>query len=94
MYWDSHVAGHETYEEGAVQHLTDSTKPRGGGGTNPNCVIKFMGDKQIDPDCIVMLTDGCFFDGEGDWSKVSAPLLWCIKDNKQFTHKYGKAVHL
>jgi predicted metal-dependent peptidase len=94
MYWDSHVAGHETYEEGAVQHLTDSTKPRGGGGTNPNCVIKFMGDKQMEPDCVVMLTDGCFFDGEGDWSNVSAPLLWCIKDNKQFTHKYGKAVHL
>jgi predicted metal-dependent peptidase len=94
MYWDSHVAGHETYEDGAVQTLTDSTKPRGGGGTDPSCVIKFMGDKQINPDCVVVVTDGCFYDGEGDWSKVSAPLLWCIKDNKRFTHKYGKAVHL
>ena len=94
MYWDSHVAKHETYEDGAVQTLTDSTKPRGGGGTDPSCVIKFMGDKQINPDCVVVVTDGCFYDGEGDWSKVSAPLLWCIKDNKRFTHKYGKAVHL
>jgi predicted metal-dependent peptidase len=94
MYWDSHVAGHETYEDGAVQTLTDSTKPRGGGGTNPSCVVKFMGDKQINPDCVVVITDGCFYDGEGDWSTVNAPLLWCIKDNKQFTHKYGKAVHL
>ena len=94
MYWDSQVAGHETYEDGAVQTLTDSTKPRGGGGTDPNCVVKFLSEKQIQPDCVVMLTDGCFYDGEGNWDEVSAPLLWCIKDNKVFTHKYGKAVHL
>lgn len=94
MYWDSKVAGHETYEEGAVQHLTDSTKPRGGGGTDPNCMVKFLSDKQIEPDCVLMLTDGCFYDGEGEWSNVNAPLLWCVKDNKSFTHKYGKAVHI
>lgn len=94
MYWDSRVAGHETYEEGAVQHLTDSTKPRGGGGTDPACIIKFMNDKQMEPDCVVVITDGCFYDGEGDWTAVKAPLLWCIKDNKLFTHKHGKAVHL
>lgn len=94
MYWDSRVAGHETYESGAVETLTDSTKPRGGGGTSPNCVVKFMTDKQIQPDCVVMLTDGCFYDGEGEWDEVSAPLLWCVKDNKNFTHKHGKAVHI
>lgn len=94
LYWDTHVAGHETYEGGAVQTLTDSTKPRGGGGTDPNCVIKFMGDKHMEPDCVVMLTDGCFYEGEGEWSQVKAPLLWCIKDNKRFTNKHGKVVHL
>jgi predicted metal-dependent peptidase len=94
LYWDTRVAGHETYEDGAVQHLTDSTKPRGGGGTDPNCVIKFMKDKSIVPDCTIVLTDGCFYDGEGDWSQIESPLLWCIKDNKLFTHKHGKAVHI
>ena len=94
MYWDSHVANHETYEGGAIQLLTTSTKPRGGGGTDPGCVTKFMQDKHIEPDCIVMLTDGCFYDGEGDWSGVKAPLLWCVKDNKNFTNKHGKVVHL
>ena len=94
MYWDTHVAGHETYEDGAVQMLVHSTKPRGGGGTDPDCVIKFMKDKRIEPDCVIMLTDGCFYDGEGDWNQVSSPLLWCVKDNKQFTNKYGKVVHL
>lgn len=94
MYWDTHVAGHETYEDGAVQHLTDSTKPRGGGGTDPNCVIKFIKEKQMEPDCTIVLTDGCFYEGEGDWSSINSPLLWCIKDNKRFTHKHGKAVHI
>jgi predicted metal-dependent peptidase len=94
MYWDSRVAGHETYEDGAVETLTDSTKPRGGGGTSPNAVVKFMSEKHIQPDCVVMLTDGCFYDGEGEWDTINAPLLWCIKDNKLFTHKHGKAVHL
>lgn len=94
MYWDTHVAGHETYEDGAVQMLTDSTKPRGGGGTDPNCVVKFMKNKRIEPNCVIMLTDGFFYGGEGDWNQVKAPLLWCIKDNKRFTNKHGKVVHL
>lgn len=94
MYWDTSIAGHETYEDGAVQLLTDSTKPRGGGGTDPDCVVKYMKDKHIEPDCVVMLTDGCFYDGEGNWDQVKAPLLWCVKDNKNFTNKHGKVVHI
>lgn len=94
IYWDSNVAGHETYEDGAVEHLTNSTKPRGGGGTEPDCVPKFMQEKHITPDCVVMLTDGYFYDGEGDWSKVSAPLLWVVKNNREFKPKHGVAVHI
>jgi len=95
LYWDSHVAGHETYEDGAVQGLTDSTKPRGGGGTTPACVPLYMKDKDIKPDCVVMLTDGVFYhDEEGDWDGVSAPVLWCVIDNKRFTAKNGKTVHI
>jgi predicted metal-dependent peptidase len=94
IYWDSQVAGHETYEDGAVQSITESTKPRGGGGTDPNAMVKFMKEKQMEPDCTIVLTDGCFYEGEGDWESISSPLLWCIKDNKRFTHKHGKAVHI
>lgn len=94
MYWDSRVASHETYEGGAVASLTDSTKPRGGGGTDPDCVVKFMVDKQMTPDCVVMLTDGCFYGDEGDWDSVSSPLLWCVMGNKSFNNKHGKVVHL
>ena len=95
MYWDTRVAGHETYEDGAVSNLTDSTKPRGGGGTTPDCVVEFMKDKHIRPDCMIMLTDGYFFgESQGDWDAVGAPVLWCVKGNKEFVPVHGKAVHI
>ena len=77
-----------------MESLVDTTTPRGGGGTDPNCVVKFMREKQIEADCVVMLTDGCFFDGEGEWDTVSSPVLWCVQGNKRFTAKHGKTVHI
>lgn len=95
LYWDTRIAAHETYEDGAVASLTDSTKPRGGGGTTPECVTNYMKDKNIKPDCFVMLTDGYFYgDSEGDWEGVGSPVLWCVHGNKSFTPKHGKAVHI
>jgi predicted metal-dependent peptidase len=94
LYWDSKVAGHETYHGGAVALLTESTKPKGGGGTAPDCVPKFLRDKLVTPQCVVVLTDGHF--GPHDASKWadSAPVLWCVTDNKQFTPKVGQCIFL
>ena len=44
IYWDSAVAGHETYDEFDMGNLVTSTKPRGGGGTDPTCMMKYMLD--------------------------------------------------
>ena len=93
MYWDSHVAGHETYEGGAVALLTDSTKPRGGGGTEPDCVPEFMKEKQIAPQCLIMLTDGVFFGHNvAKWAGMNAPVLWCVVGNHNFTPVIGQTV--
>ena len=95
MYWDSHVAKHETYAGTEVASLVSSTKPAGGGGTEPACVPKYMKKKLMTPECVVMLTDGHFFgDGCGDWSDVSAPVLWCVKGNKSFVPSVGKSVYV
>ena len=59
IYWDGEVAGHEVYDGSDVTNVTSSTKPRGGGGTDPTCVIRYMKEKGIKPEVIVMLTDGC-----------------------------------
>lgn len=93
MYWDSHVAGHEHYEAGAVATITESTKPRGGGGTDPDCVPKFMHDNQLRAQCLIMLTDGYFYSNNAtNWSTFNAPVLWCVVGNSSFTPVVGQAV--
>ncbi len=93
LYWDSHVAGHETYSRAEQENLTNVTKPQGGGGTTPACVPKYMKEKRIEPQCVVMLTDGYFYgDGCGDWSDCTAPVLWCVIGNTSFVPTVGQAV--
>lgn len=95
LYWDSHVAGRETYRGSEVSNLVNSTKPRGGGGTQPECVPKFLEAERIAPQCIIMLTDGEFYgDGWGEWHRTNAPVLWCVVGNKEFVPKHGQSVYV
>lgn len=94
LYWDTAVVRNEVYEAGTIDGIVESTKPMGGGGTDPNCVPKFITDCDIHPECVIMLTDGYFYKDEGNWDSVSAPLLWCVKDNAKFIPKNGKVVHI
>lgn len=90
LYWDSSVCQHEVYDEGSYAGLVTSTKPRGGGGTRPQCVVDYLRKKAIKPECIVVLTDG-YVDGWGtDWP---APTLWCITENN-IVSPVGKSVHM
>ena len=95
LYWDSHVASRETYRGSEVEKLVDTTKPKGGGGTEPECVPKYMVENQIYPQCVIMLTDGQFYGGGcGDWSGTNAPVLWCIKGNRNFKATVGQSVYV
>jgi predicted metal-dependent peptidase len=92
IYWGHNVAAHETYDEAALSTLRESTKPKGGGGTDPACMSEYLNEHGIKPDCIVMLTDGEVFGSWGsDWP---APILWCIADNKHITADVGATVHM
>ena len=92
IYWGHNVAAHETYDEAALSTLRESTKPKGGGGTDPECMSTYLNEHSIKPDCIVMLTDGEVFGSWGtDWP---APILWCIADNKHITANCGVTVHM
>ena len=94
LYWDTHVASRETYTENELAGLTESTKPAGGGGTEPACVPKFMKKHNINPECLLMLSDGYIgHQNESDWD-ISAPVLWCIKGNSRFVAPVGKTVHV
>lgn len=91
IYWDHEVAGHEEYDHATLMTLINSTKPRGGGGTDPRCVDRYLKEKKIKPECIIMLTDGYI----GDWGNTwDAPTLWAITDNAQAMSPVGKTIHM
>jgi predicted metal-dependent peptidase len=88
IYWDSVVAAHEMYDETTVPNIVSSTKPQGGGGTDPKSMMQYLKTHNIKPECIVMLTDGCIGDWGSDWD---APILWAVSE-RGITAPCGKTV--
>ena len=72
IYWDTQVAGHQTFEDGqfAVQDL----KVKGGGGTDGSVLFNYLREKNLKPQAIVQFTDGYV----GDWGNTDIPTLWAI----------------
>ena len=90
IYWDAHVAGHEVYNEATLATLVDSTKPKGGGGTDPTCVPAYLDKHGIKPECAIMLTDGYV----GRWGDWDWPVLWAITGGNKVVAPVGKTVHV
>ena len=95
MYWDTHVASRETYRDNELADLVTTTKPAGGGGTEPACLPKFMKKHDMKPECLIILTDGYIPNQDpSDWA-IESPVLWCIKGNSHFNQSVvGKVVHI
>jgi predicted metal-dependent peptidase len=92
LYWDCEVAGHEVYEGSEVSNIVSSTKPRGGGGTSPSCVSAYLKEKNIKPECVIILSDGYV---GGDWgSDWPAEVLWCLVGGNKDVAPNGKTVHV
>lgn len=89
LYWDSEVARHEEYDESNLDLLATSTKPAGGGGTSPACVKRYLTEKHINPECVIMLTDG-YVDS---WPDFDCPVLWVVT-TKNITAGTGMTIHL
>lgn len=93
LYWDTKVDGHETYT-GDLRSIVSKTSPRGGGGTDPDCVPAFMEEKKLKPDALVVLSDGYMHSNPGAWARVTAPTLWCIIGNADYTPPKGQIVNI
>jgi len=93
LYWGSSVVGHETYGDGQAGDIINSTRPKDGGGTSPSCVSEYLKEKNIKPECVIILTDGCV---GNDWgSEWTAPTLWCIVgDYFDGEAGNGKTIHI
>ena len=93
IYWDSDVASHEEYDETTVSNIVSATRPKGGGGTSPSCVSEYLKEKKIEPECVILLTDGYVGD---DWgTEWVAPTLWCIVNGPDgIVAPNGKTIHI
>ena len=90
LYWDTNVAGHEVYSRDDLDKLVSKTRPAGGGGTDASCVPKYLKDRGLRPECVVMLTDGYV----GDWGQWEQPVLWCIVDGNRRPAPVGQTIHV
>jgi predicted metal-dependent peptidase len=88
LYWDTDVCQHEIYDGVDIQNILQSTKPRGGGGTDPQCIPNYIKAKNLKPECAVVLTDGYVSRWGDGWS---CPVLWGIT-TENITAQVGKSV--
>jgi hypothetical protein len=93
LYWDTQVDRQETYTND-LKGIVSRTTPSGGGGTNPYCIPKFMQDQKLKPDALVVLTDGYMHSNPGAWASLTAPTLWCVIGNSDYTPPKGQIVNI
>jgi predicted metal-dependent peptidase len=89
IYWDTEVRSHEVYGETAIplSELVNTTKPKGGGGTNVTCVPEYIKQTNIQAEGVVVLTDGDLWGGWGTWTM---PVLWAVLNNREVKPSVGK----
>lgn len=90
LYWDTRVAQHETYALEQLDSLLAVTKPSGGGGTDPQCIVDYMKKHNIKAECCIVLTDGYVSSWGAPWP---CPVLWAIT-TKDITASVGKSIYM
>lgn len=94
LYWDTEVAGHETYTGNDKRDIIHKTQPKGGGGTQPDCLPPYIAQKALKPDAFIVLTDGYMSSDPAKWAAIDKPILWCIIGDKSFSIPKGQLVNI
>lgn len=90
LYWDTRVAQHEKYDQDQIDNIMQSTRPKGGGGTDPNCIPVYLNERKIKPECCIVLSDGYV---GGNWGKDwPCSTLWGITSDR--VSAVGKTVRI
>ena len=91
VWWDTAVCGEQVFKAGDYGNIAGLLKPKGGGGTDPGCLVRYVAAKQYKPKAIVWLTDG-YLDGSA--GVTSIPSLWGVINNASFKPPSGKVLRI
>lgn len=77
LWWDTKVHGEQMFYEN-YDNLASMLKPQGGGGTKVSCVSEYIDSEGLNPDCVVIFTDG-FVERDVKWD-IKSPTLWVVTE--------------
>lgn len=90
LWWDTDVHGEQIFEPKDYQAIAKLLKPQGGGGTHVGCVSKYISDKKLNAEAILIFSDG-YVENDIEWN-ISTPTLWLITMNNNFKAPKGVIV--
>lgn len=88
--WDGSVEYRGVFSSDTFKSAPAVKNVVGGGGTDPRCVVEYLKDNNIKPDCVVMLTDG----EVNEWGNWTVPVLWAIANRNKITAPVGKTINI
>ena len=91
LWWDTKVHGEQLFTDNYDQ-IGSMLKPLGGGGTRVSSVAEYINKKKINAECVLVFTDG-YLENDVVWN-ISAPTLWMVTENKNWTPPTGKKVFM
>lgn len=89
LWWDTKVTGEQLFT-GNYDSIHSMLKPIGGGGTNPDCIPKYLSSENITAEAIIVFTDG-HFSKTPEWN-TSIPSLWITTREEKYIPKDCKVV--
>jgi predicted metal-dependent peptidase len=90
LWWDTMVHGEQVFKPDQYQSIGSLLKPLGGGGTHVSSVSKYIVEKKLNAECVIVFTDG-YVESDIKWD-ISPPTLWMITQCKGFEPPTGKKV--
>jgi predicted metal-dependent peptidase len=81
LWWDTRVAGEQLFQDD-YGNIHNRLHPQGGGGTHVTCVSNYIIEKNLNAECLILLTDG-YVENDINW-RVALPTLWLVTENTSF----------
>lgn len=76
LWWDTEVRGQQAFFSEQYGDIRNLLKPQGGGGTRASCVSEYIVKHKLQPEAVIMLTDG-YLEHKVKWD-VTVPTLWVL----------------